>query len=538
MMTKRVGIATVLFLALTASFAGAAPPAPTHPPGAPVHPPPPIHVTAPAPTAPHPITVPATTTPRTPGPIARLVHPHKSAARAALATEPKLPAGASPLMTRIFSSVRGTAQNGTVPGHLMAFEDTVSPEVMITGPEAFPKIASLMTKARHEILLETYVWQKSETADTILNALPQLQKNLRSDPTWDGKPVEVKLLINQRAPWMVPVLNGVKKALPERLMPAEADRFDGAKAVVEKAVAELGLDPRYVKVDVAVYKTQVNGALHAKTILIDGETAVATGMNVQRSNDGVDILTGKPKAPSNDAAFLFQGAGIGGAMRADFAHGWARSTGETLGDLPPPAAGQPRIAGEKAPMLVVTRAANGNPFSNRVDNPQGQAFLSAIKSAQREIRLMGPNLNDDAVKAALVDAVKDGKVVKIVLGKGFNDATERLPLQGGTNDKAVHDMYAALRKAGVASPERLLQVRWYSEDGKTAVVGADDGRSHLKYQSYDGQVAIVGSGNLDTQSLNHSQEFNVVVDSAKVTASYDKQIFEPAWSQGVAASTG
>src|SRR4029078_6463426 len=141
--------------------------------------------------------------------------------------------------------------------------------------------------------------------------------------------------------------------------------------------------------------------------------------------------------------------------------------------------------------------------------------------------IMSPNLNDDAIKKELVAALVRGTTVKMVLGKGFNAATERMPLQGGTNDKTVRELYSELERQGVKNPQERLQIRWYSMNGGTPTAGASDGRSHLKYQSIAGQLAIAGSGILDTQSLNHSGEANVVVDSQHVVGAWDRQIFAP-----------
>ena len=62
-----------------------------------------------------------------------------------------------------------------------------------------------------------------------------------------------------------------------------------------------------------------------------------------------------------------------------------------------------------------------------------------------------------------------------------------------------------------------LKVCWYSGDGVNQIYGKDSaygGPSHVKYLSADNKIAIVGSGNMDSQSWNHSHEFNVLVDNA------------------------
>lgn len=446
-----------------------------------------------------------------------------------------LPASASPLMRHIYDAVRPTTAHGTVPARLVAFEDYVETRAFVGGPQGFGRMANLISGARHEVLLETYLWQKSDVASTVLGSLKDLQRNLAADPSWNGEPVKVRILVNQRAGWLVPIVSAAQKVLPAKFERA-TDRFSGAKQLVENQLAELGLDPKLVDARVEVHTMRGLGALHSKTLVVDGRSVVATGMNVQRSNDALDD-DGHAKLPSNDAAFVMHGAAVGAALRADFADGWKRATGEALHELPNQAVAAASTSAPadtvKAPMLLVTRRPTANPLSNRTDDPHDQAFIAALHHAESEVHLLSPNLNDDAIKSEILRAVARGIVVKIVLGKGFNDGSERLPLQGGTNAHTAKDLYERLARNGLGDAFGRLQIKWYSHDGEKPIEGASDGRSHLKYQSIDGQVAIVGSGNLDTQSLNHSQEANVVVDSRRVVAAWESQIFEPAFTRGI-----
>ena len=269
-----------------------------------------------------------------------------------------------------------------------------------------------------------------------------------------------------------------------------------------------------------------------KTLVVDGRSAIVTGANPQ-SQHNYD-------APWRDAGFRFSGD-VAMALLADFDDAWKQSMLWTCGareDVDPAmcqAAPTPvtyTVLHADIPettcqsMMVVTRAADANPLSNRIDNTQDQALLAAFANAKTHIRMQTPNLNDDAAKQALLDAVKRGVLVDIVLAKGFNDSTEALPGQGGTNVDNVAMLYDALAAAGVADACHKLRIRWYSHDGLRAVEGNGLYASHEKYTSVDDQIVIVGTANMDTQSWNNSRETNVLVDDAAVTRAWDTQLFE------------
>lgn len=262
------------------------------------------------------------------------------------------------------------------------------------------------------------------------------------------------------------------------------------------------------------------GALHSKALVVDGQRAVLTGANVEAVHDAGQ--------PWFDAGFVVAGQ-VAASLRADFEQLWRQVTGEAL---PPLASPGPTVAG-RIPMLVAGRRADGNPFANGVDDPQAAAFLAAIRNAAVVIRLLTPNLNDDAIKAALVEAVVErGVRVELILPRGFNDAAERAPGRGGTNVANVAELQARIAGAGQgqAALERF-DARWYADASGAPTDGNGPGASHCKYATFDHQVAIVGSGNLDTQAINNSRELNVVVDDGATVRAWDGRLFEPSFAR-------
>ncbi|KAH0548611.1 hypothetical protein GP486_007845, partial [Trichoglossum hirsutum] len=76
--------------------------------------------------------------------------------------------------------------------------------------------------------------------------------------------------------------------------------------------------------------------------------------------------------------------------------------------------------------------------------PQNLAWLSGIHRAQSCIFIQTPTFNAQPLIPALLDAVKRGVEVRCYLTQGYSDAGELLPMQGGTNEMVVHDMYSSL----------------------------------------------------------------------------------------------
>ena len=218
---------------------------------------------------------------------------------------------------------------------------------------------------------------------------------------------------------------------------------------------------------------------------------------------------------------------MGVSVREEFRHLWAKATGERLPDL------EVEATPGRSVVLVATRVANGNPFANRMDNPHGQSYLAAIRNAERVVRIHTPNLNDDAIKRAITYAVAKRKVtVQIVVSKRFNELSESLPGWGGPNGQNVKDLFRRARKAGGSEAVRRLDLRWYSGP-EGLIEGNGPQASHAKYASFDDQVAIVGSGNMDTQSQNHSRELNLVVDDAAGVRAWDQRVFRPSFARAV-----
>ncbi|UZJ51719.1 hypothetical protein CBS101457_001039 [Exobasidium rhododendri] len=177
---------------------------------------------------------------------------------------------------------------------------------------------------------------------------------------------------------------------------------------------------------------------------------------------------------------------------------------------------------QPVPMALVNRRPHGTPGHSDIRNPQDAAWLAGFRYAKKHIFLQTPTLNATPIKHAILHAARRHVRIEAYLGLGFNDKSESMPFQGGTNESVVTKLYRQLRREG-RGDEKYLEVYWYTGKDMTRPLNAvrKQRNCHVKYISFDGQVAITGSGNMDTQSWFHSQEINVMVDSAQIVAEWD-----------------
>lgn len=437
-------------------------------------------------------------------------------------TAATLPECASPLMRDIFAATANLIGRGSIPAsHYVTERNAADAMPLIDGPEIFPAFRELIASAQHHVVLQTYIWESgSDPANDILEGLVELDQR-RALEAPDAGPVMVRFM-------------------------ADASRlgFGSSKSDLEQLlhdVESLHLDPNHVDFELAGFFHLAFGNLHVKTLVVDGYEAILTGANPEAHHND--------DAPWRDAGYRFHGD-VALALLADFDNAWRKAKpcffdnadfyceGATTDGAPQTYHVGDHPVGETAcvPMMVVTRAADANPFSNRTDNTQDQAFLAAFGHAARRIRLQTPNLNDDDAKEALLDAVRRGVEVDILLSREFNDSSENLPGQGGTNQENVDALYEELANSGIENACDLLRVRWYSHDGVQAVYGMGTYASHAKYASIDESLAIVGTANMDTQSWNNSREVDVVVDSQELALAWDARLFVPEFERALSAS--
>lgn len=170
---------------------------------------------------------------------------------------------------------------------------------------------------------------------------------------------------------------------------------------------------------------------------------------------------------------------------------------------------------DPVPMAMVNRRPKGRPGHGDVHTPQDVAWLAALRYARKSVFIQTPNFNASHVVEAALAAVRRGVEVTLYLCMGFNDESQLLPYQGGTNSMVSLEMYASL--GSKAERERLHIFYYVGKDQNVPTHATDKTRNcHIKLMVIDGQVGIQGNGNQDTQSWYHSAEVNVMVDSEQL----------------------
>ncbi|CZS88896.1 related to IQ calmodulin-binding motif protein [Rhynchosporium graminicola] len=174
----------------------------------------------------------------------------------------------------------------------------------------------------------------------------------------------------------------------------------------------------------------------------------------------------------------------------------------------------PHPVHEPFPIAMVCREPYGTPNHNSVYNPQNEVWLSALRNAKKNVFIQSPTLNAEPLVPAIIEACERGIDVYCYICLGYNDTGELLPKQGGTNEMIAHKMYTSLSAAG---KQKLHYFFYIGKDQTVPIVAKKKKRDcHIKVMIVDEHIGIQGNGNQDTQSWYHSQEINVMFDSALV----------------------
>lgn len=426
----------------------------------------------------------------------------------------------SPLAQAVHTAVMDAdQQSSTVPANAILTTKNTQTATLIP-PNLFPHFAESLLTTQREINIQTFLFSESDAVSIGLSSLKQLETRLAQEGR-QGDPVIMRFILD------------VLDLVGDRVVPKQKAEE------IYTGIAALNINPKLIKMEIATHIHTFVGSNHSKTGLIDGRIGYIGGANFDATNDFDN--------PAFDSAYVFKGAVVK-TLQRDFDDVWQRSTvwncGTVAGKASCTEAGN-GVASHHAsiyqadttipentclPIIALTRTAR-NFINNDADTPASQGFIAAIKNARHHIHAMSPNMNDDLVIDGLQAAAARGVKVRLILSLGYEDFSESLPFQGGTNSAVITQLFYN------ATPQQLanLAVRWYSKDGLTAVHGNAPEASHLKYMSIDDQLYIVGSSNLDTQSWNHSREVNLGIDSPTLTTQSDEIVFWPAFMRSIPA---
>lgn len=191
-----------------------------------------------------------------------------------------------------------------------------------------------------------------------------------------------------------------------------------------------------------------------------------------------------------------------------------------------------RILEKNVPMIIASRKERDNFIIRKGDNPVNKAILALIGNAKYKINIITPSLNSKYIVKALINALKRGVDVNILLSRQFQDNLAKLPFQGGTNYENATKIYIATKKA-----KGKFRLNWFVDyRGRLSRTPSDDNprsfTSHTKYMGVDNQITMIGSSNFDTQSWYYSREINVLIDDHKTTSKWCKRVFRTDFLRG------
>jgi phosphatidylserine/phosphatidylglycerophosphate/cardiolipin synthase-like enzyme len=426
---------------------------------------------------------------------------------------------------KLYQIAQSGSKNGTIDSeYFLSIDNQVGD--LLQGPnDIFLQMLQQIQTAQREILFATFIWESDSLAAHMLqDAFAQLQRKIRENPRHYQLPLKLKMVDSQLSPAI------------QKLLSYTGSFGMGKKGGETAGSYGLGfsfdLDPALIQIEHAVFYHKLNDINHTKYLIIDNQSAVLTGSNVQnRGNLELGVSAVGPVVQS---------------LRSDFQELWDKSkiVGSNISDVPLqktallihpyPQYIYPNPLGEKTKIMVLTRKAKINVFGRSTDNPQDLTYLRLFQSAKKSIRILTPNLNFSHCSAILIDALARGVDVQIVLSKNFNQTTEsKFLLQGGPNDSIAAKIigrYAKLKKKESAVAPGVLQIKWFA-DAAGEVSGGPAGTSHAKYLAIDDEITVLGSTNLDTQSWYASRELDFLIPNASITQKWIRELFIPVFAR-------
>ncbi|BEI91475.1 uncharacterized protein CcaverHIS019_0402950 [Cutaneotrichosporon cavernicola] len=370
--------------------------------------------------------------------------------------------------------------------------------------------ASLIARSKSEIFFTTNVWEASEAASIVADALRALSKAVMER---GGPKVVVKIMYDRGV-----ADGGAHQRVDPKIFSSPAVGLPSPEEVPGCSL------------EVQNYHIPPVGSFHQKTVIVDRQVALLSSNNVQNRDDvGFMVQLEGPIVQSiYDTAILSWWMSFKDPLpllarppeypdtlsEQDFIFGEAHKDVEGMGD-------REAIAERTRQRLVLTPPVEGNPFSpvvvhaphapfpvamvNRTPRgrrgcgdafvPQNQAWLAGFKFATRKVFLQTPTFSAKPLVLAALEAVRRGVVVEIYADLEFDNGTPSA--EGRANQLVAAYMYSQL----VPEHRQNLRVYWYTAKGDSIV---------------DEQIAVQGNGNADVNSWLHAQEINVLVDSAQL----------------------
>ncbi|MBG09047.1 MAG: hypothetical protein CME68_09840 [Halobacteriovoraceae bacterium] len=223
---------------------------------------------------------------------------------------------AGTLLENVLKKTKPFVGQGTVSKKSYFSSDNIIDLNGHASQEVFNRFQSLISKANHEILIQTFWWEsQSQAAQKIFRGLVELNKAHTKSRVKPKVFILIDSTILQRAHGKLRKV--VKKLKAEKLGPVPtavslSENFQLAK----KYIINFSKKLPNVKVYVQKYEHAYIGSLHGKTLVVDGQIAMVMGTNPQN-------YLNEPHA-WYDLGFTVAGtAAI--AMREDFVSAWVQA---------------------------------------------------------------------------------------------------------------------------------------------------------------------------------------------------------------------
>jgi len=239
--------------------------------------------------------------------------------------------------------------------------------------------------------------------------------------------------------------------------------------------------------------------------------------------DGVRAMCGSKNIDADrpeEIMFLLEGPSFVEACRQDFAAIW----GAPLPSLSNPPS-LDAIPGS-VPIIMMGRTESGSIREENWRSPQNVGWRTMMDVAEKEVYLHTMIFNAQPMFDKVIDTVKRGVNVTMVLTYKYGDLAVRMDKRGlGHNRGTVTKLFASLVRYPAA--RQRLRVCWWiglHQKDKTPYPEEKDW-THAKALIVDKRMASVGSANMDTMSVYNQREANFMFDDETVaTQIYDRLV--------------
>jgi cardiolipin synthase len=332
-----------------------------------------------------------------------------------------------------------------------------------TGEQAFAAMHAAVAGARHEVLLESYIFKDDGVGRTLLDELAAAAH----------RGVVVRVLAD--------ALGSI------------STHDDFWRDMAERGITALLFNPLIKRLWYQPFRD------HRKLLVVDRRIAFTGGMNIGSeygspsgpASGGAATKEGGNDRPWRDSHLRVTGSAAW-ALAVVFSEGWEHAGGLPI-DIPPLLVTEPNAAGDGAGVLVL----DAQPLRG---NREAAASLVAIAAAARR-RLWITNAYFAPGHTA----------VRVLAAAAHRGVDVRLLLPGRTDVPVVrhagHGYFAPLLRRGV----RIFEYQAAILHAKTLVA--------------DGYLSVVGSTNLDFRSFLFNAECNLVIFDGRFAAGLE-QTFE------------